>query len=274
MVFIDEIKEDRQTGIIEILYAHEPMPSFQKLSSFDKYKNFSFCAGFNRAKMIKGSFKDQPHLLVAGQSGKGKSTFLRGLITTTYLNQKNCEFSLIDLKGGLEFQLFESLPRVKVVPNIKRTLPILKTTKKLMESRAEFLKSAKCKDLDAFFKLPNHRKEKVNTKQINLNRQFIIVDEAADLFLKNPDTSASEAQEARKILSEIARKGRAGGFHLVIGTQRPDKKSLDPQIKANLGAVLCFYIQNNASSMTVLDSGRASDIPEIPGRAIWKVGSK
>ena len=45
------------------------------------------------------------------------------------------------------------------------------------------------------------------------------------------------------------------------------------QLKANLSGVLCFPMSNNASSMTVLDSGRATHLPFIPGRAIWKCGS-
>lgn len=102
----------------------------------------------------------------------------------------------------------------------------------------------------------------------------MLVDEAADLFLASAAVTAKQAAECRAILSAIARKGRALGVHLVLGTQRPDVKSLDPQIKANLTSVVCFQMKNNASSMTVLDSGRASHLPEIPGRAIWKKGNK
>jgi hypothetical protein len=44
------------------------------------------------------------------------------------------------------------------------------------------------------------------------------------------------------------------------------------QIKANLTGVLCFPMSNDASSMTVLGNGRATDLPVIPGRALWKSG--
>ena len=70
----------------------------------------------------------------------------------------------------------------------------------------------------------------------------------------------------------IARQGRAAGINLVIATQRPDSRSLDPQVKANLSGALCFPMQNDSSSITVLGNGRATDIPLIPGRAIWKEG--
>jgi len=58
----------------------------------------------------------------------------------------------------------------------------------------------------------------------------------------------------------------------MIGTQRPDKNAVDPQTKANLSGRLCFKMADNASSMTILDNGRATDLPIIPGRAVWQSG--
>ncbi len=110
-------------------------------------------------------------------------------------------------------------------------------------------------------------------KQI-LNREFIIVDEAAELFLASDKAKASDVQRARRILSDIARRGRAAGVHLIIATQRPDSRSLDPQVKANLPGVLCFQMVNDASSITVLGNGKATDLPPVPGRGIWKVGAQ
>ncbi len=62
------------------------------------------------------------------------------------------------------------------------------------------------------------------------------------------------------------------GVHLVLATQRPDSKAVDPQVKTNLIGICCFQMPNNVSSMTVLDSGKAAQLPDIPGRAIWKTG--
>ncbi len=78
---------------------------------------------------------------------------------------------------------------------------------------------------------------------------------------------------AKKILSRIARLGRAGGIHLILATQRPDVKAVDGQIKANLPARLAFYMSDQASSRTILDVTRAASLPDIKGRAIWKVAS-
>ena len=85
---------------------------------------------------------------------------------------------------------------------------------------------------------------------------------------------AREVQRARRLASKIAAQGRAVGIHLIIATQRPDRNALDPQTKANLVGKLCFQMSNTASSMTVLDNGRASELTPVPGRAIWQQGSE
>lgn len=99
------------------------------------------------------------------------------------------------------------------------------------------------------------------------------MDEAAEMFLSNALASADKVRAAKEILSRVARQGRSLGIHLVIATQRPDSRALDPQIKANLPGVLCFQMVNDISSITVLGNGRATDLPPIPGRGIWKTGS-
>ena len=83
-------------------------------------------------------------------------------------------------------------------------------------------------------------------------------------------TSTAQAKRAKHSAARIAAQGRVVGIHLVVATQRPDRHAVDPKIKANLVGRLCFRMANIASSMTVLDSKRATEIPEdIKGRAIW-----
>ena len=93
------------------------------------------------------------------------------------------------------------------------------------------------------------------------------------MFLTSALASADKVRAAKEILSRVARQGRSLGIHLVIATQRPDSRALDPQIKANLPGVLCFQMVNDISSITVLGTGRATDLPPVPGRGIWKASS-
>lgn len=264
--YIDDIKENRTKGTIEFILSKNSLPSSVNSNFEVSVKPFQFFVGETRSKEIVGSLNETPHLLIAGQTGGGKSTFLRNLITSFYLNSKNMKFTLIDLKGGLEFQIFEGLKNIAVIPSVESAILGLNEIQKELHKRMSYLKSKKIKDIVEIEK---------DTKEYKFfnHRHLVVVDEIAEMFLGSFNSDNKKLIEARRILSLIARQGRAVGIHLVVATQRPDSKSLDPQIKANLVGVLCFPMQNDSSSITVLGNGRATDLPLIPGRAIWKNGA-
>lgn len=266
-IHIDSIKENRERRSIEIIYSHIPMIEEYKYGADLSTRPLEFIVGRTRANLITTNFSQQPHLLIAGQTGGGKSTFLRQLIVHTHLNMKSASFLMIDLKGGLEFSLFENRKQFTVVPSVTSAIEELKKIDKILEERMSLLKSNDCKDIESYLK----KKEK-DSKLKFLNRQFVVVDEAAEMFLAGHHASSKDIQVARSVLSRIARQGRAVGAHLIIATQRPDSKSLDPQVKANLTGVLCFQMMNDSSSIAVLGNGRATDLPKVAGRAIWKSG--
>lgn len=265
-IFIDEIKENRERRAVDVIYSHFPMANEVLYSQGSSSRSYEFLVGQTRAHSITTSLRDTPHLLVAGQTGGGKSTFLRQLIVHLYIHEKGCKFLLIDLKGGLEFSMFENRKSFVVVPHVLAAVEQLQHINTLLDERMAFLKENQCKDIDSYFK-----KEKAE-KPVNLSRQIVVVDEAAEMFLAGHHAKSTEVQAARAILSRIARQGRAVGVHIVVATQRPDSRSLDPQVKANLTGVVCFQMMNDASSIAVLGNGRATDLPKIPGRAIWKNG--
>lgn len=276
-VYIDELRENRERGTIDIIYSHSPMPELTWIDNITGMRPLSFVIGKTRAHQIVSSLSKVPHLMVAGQTGGGKSTFLRGLITTLYLNNPDFDFTLIDLKGGLEFQTFERLPRVKVIPSVEQAITNLKNLEIILTERMALLKANDCKDIAAYLALPKDQRKTTDGNtgaSESLGRHLIVVDEAAEMFLAGGHADAGDIQVARRVLSQIARQGRSVGVHLVIATQRPDAKSLDPQVKANLTGVVCFQMLNDASSITVLGTGRATELPAIPGRAIWKCGAE
>jgi S-DNA-T family DNA segregation ATPase FtsK/SpoIIIE len=271
-IWIDTIQENREQGSIDIVYSHFKMPEVVTLGeSLTNLPRDTFVVGMSRAQQIKADFKKTPHFLVGGQTGGGKSTFLRQLITTLYLNNKDYQFKLIDLKGGLEFQIFENVPRIKVVPDVPKAIRLIGTLEKSLNYRFETLKMNGCKDIIAFFAKPvAERKYPKGQYREAISRTVVVIDEVADLFMANADMKAKEVQHAKRILSKVGAQGRAVGLHLIVATQRPDVKALDSQVKTHLVGVVCFPMANDASSMTVLGNGRATDLPMIPGRAIWK----
>ncbi len=266
-IFIDEVKENRENRTVDVIYSHYPMATEVAYSTEDAEAPFEFKVGQTRANTITTSLQKTPHLLVAGQTGGGKSTFLRQLIVHLHLQKKGINFLLIDLKGGLEFSMFENRKNFVVVPHVLAAVVNLQNTNSLLDKRMSFLKENGCKDIEAYFK----KKDKPANAP-DLSRHVIVVDEAAEMFLAGHHAKSKEVQTAREILSRIARQGRALGIHLIVATQRPDSKSLDPQVKANLTGVICFQMMNDSSSIAVLGNGRATDLPKVAGRAIWKNG--
>lgn len=274
--FIDEIKENREREEIKITYSLTSIPKFIQFKRLEVTAKNKIQIGQARGNKKFFDFTKDPHLLVAGQSGNGKSTFLRQAITSLYLNNKDMEFLLIDLKKGLEFQTFENLKRVLVIEDHIKALSEIKTLfDKELDYRMKLLKSNGVKDIDDFNKLA----EKINpdgTEYVGkkLCRKMLVIDEAAQLYFVSRGGSSKDANEARDYTNRLVATGRAAGIHIIICTQRPDRFSVDPITKANLTAKLCFRLPNQASSRVVLDSGRACELPEIKGRAVFQMGSE
>jgi len=268
-VYIDEIRERRGSGLIEVLYAYNPLPKYLETTEAPKKQPFIYPIGQTRGKKISVDFRQSPHLLVAGTSGGGKSTLLRNIITSLYLNHKSASFVLIDLKEGTEFQIFEDLERVDVVNVLKDTMSRFSVTSREMTDRMEAIRSNKCKDIDEY----NQMCKESNNKLKPMGRIFLVIDEASEFGLSTEKDKSEIVVEAKKALSRIARMGRACGVHLILGTQRPDVRSIDPQVKANLSSIVCFAVPNTATSMTILSNSKAASIPkDIKGRAVWKDG--
>ncbi len=261
--YIREIKELRQEGTEEILYSSEPETNSFTLNELQPLSPPRFVVGRKNGTTIFGSLKETPHLLVAGETGGGKSTFLRQFIVSLYENDKRAKFTLIDLKAGLEFYLFKDLPRIQIATDLDKAVVAISNLESEINRRFRILEENQCRDLDDY----------QDSEGKKLSRQIIVVDEVAELFLSGRAGWDVDLDKARITLNRIARQGRAIGIHLVVATQRPDSRALDPQIKANLSGVLCFPMVNDASSISVLGNGQATELPPVKGRAIWKNGN-
>ncbi len=269
-VKIESIKQHPQlTKVIEIELAAGEMPMTFNLDNVLSYKDFTFPIGKTRSEVVVGDLKKVPHYLFAGMTGKGKSTFIKTMISVLLANNKNLEVRFIDLKGT-EATEFDGHPRVVVATELKTACDEIKAIDKLIVDRRNLFLEAEVKDIESF----NQKAIRPDSKVLPLNRVVVVVDEIAQITPTLATDEHALVKEANLILNRISRMGRSFGIHLVVGVQKPDTKNLDSTIKANLEGILCFQVANRTQSQVVLDSNKASYLNSIPGRAIWQVGGE
>jgi len=191
------------------------------------------------AKIVTVDLTDGlPHMLIAGETGSGKSTILRSIITTIILtkNPHLLELYLIDLKNGAEFGIFRKCSMVKSFSrNTGEAEAILYKLQKEVDNRYDLFYKSDCVDIVEYNK--KHKKKKLTYK-------LLIIDEFADLMNEKDSIS---------IMETLAAKSRACGIHLLISTQRPDAKVLNGRIKANVPVVLGLKCLNEINSRVIID---------------------
>ena len=181
-----------------------------------------------------------PHLLVAGQTGSGKSVFIAVLAACLAMNNHpdDVRIVMIDVKM-VELIRFNGLPHLlgRVETDVQRILGVLRWLVNEMEHRYKLLESHRARDLGTY-----NRKVKAR-----LPRIVVIIDELADLMMSAPE-------QVEVNLVRLAQKARAVGIHLVVATQRPSTDVVTGLIKANFPARLAFAVASGIDSRVILDS--------------------
>ncbi|KZO00620.1 FtsK/SpoIIIE domain-containing protein [Pseudobacillus badius] len=237
-------------GVLKIKVYNEPLVTNfgADESLFDENKGWEVVVGMSRTGKTIHDFERRPHMIAAGATGYGKSEFIKLLITAlTYNQPENVRFNLIDLKGGLELGRFKDMKQVtEFGRNPSEAKDILKKIQKDMNQTLDDLFEKGFKDV----------KEAGQKERI-----FVVIDEAADI---------ADDKACMAIVTDIARRGRAAGYRLIYATQYPTNETLPSQVRANIGARMCFRLETGAQSRAVLDEEGAEKLPEIEGRAIFR----
>ena len=181
-----------------------------------------------------------PHLLIAGQTGAGKSVCINSIIASLLLTKypEQVRLILIDPKM-VELQAFRDVPHLltPVVTDMRKAPKILDWAVNEMEQRYELLAAAGVRDIKSFNELEDeekherlaehHTTEEIERMQLHLPYVVLIVDELADLMM----TSAKEVEQS---ICRLAQKSRAVGIHVILATQRPSVDVITGLIKANI----------------------------------------
>jgi S-DNA-T family DNA segregation ATPase FtsK/SpoIIIE len=219
--------------------------------------------GKNHKGILYHDFEKYCHLLCGGVTRFGKTVFMKEVMNTLILNNpQDVEIYVLDLKAGLEFYKYKSLPQVKEV-----ACDVFESAELLNQITQDLKK----REL--------HFREKGYTNIIETpikKRTYVFVDEGAELspnIVKTKDAK-KYAEFCQAALSEIARIGGGLGYRLIYATQYPTKEAVPMQVKMNIVARLSFVCASQVSSRVLLDEIGAESLPSIPGRAIYLVEKK
>jgi len=255
---------------IRITYRTKEFPKIVKYEDFhndEKEKPYKFGVGLAiNGEKIFCTLPEMVHLLVAGETGGGKSTFLRQFVVDLLKSPTPIKMYLVDLKGGVEFLPFKNEPRVTLIKDFQESSNTITKLNHELDKRLKLFEEQEVND----FTLYNEK------SKVKLPRVVVVIDECAEIFMTSSSINPSIKEFVRNIrykIGRLARLSRAVGIHLVLATQRPDKGAIDMQTKDNMVSRLCFRVNNDYASQMVLRDGRAAKLPKVNGRAIWKGGS-
>ena len=178
----------------------------------------------------------QPHLLIAGSTGSGKSVLINSLIfTALYKPPTVAAFILIDPKR-VELHDFAGLPHcIRYASEPDEIAATLGEAVALMEERYKRMQAAR-------------------QKQTTERDIYIIIDEFADLM-------TTQKRQTLAPLQRLAQLGRAAGLHLIAATQRPTRDIINGQIKVNLDSRLALRCPTAQDSRNIINTKGAETLP-------------
>jgi S-DNA-T family DNA segregation ATPase FtsK/SpoIIIE len=201
-------------------------------------------------KAIGTDLAKQPHILIAGTTGSGKSGCVNALLSSILLRATPNEVRLVlvDPKQ-VELNYYESIPHLltPVVTSPRLAANVLQNLIREMEQRYTHMAPLRARNIIELNKIRKKMGEPP------LPYILCVIDELADLMMVAP----TEVEDA---IIRLAQKARAVGIHLVLATQRPSADVITGLIKANVPARIAFAVSSQVDSRVILDSGGAESL--------------
>jgi S-DNA-T family DNA segregation ATPase FtsK/SpoIIIE len=199
-----------------------------------------------------------PHVLIAGQTGSGKSVMINTVIASILFSAKpdEVQFIMIDPKM-VELTMYDGIPHLiaPVVSNAKKAAYALRNAVGIMEERLRILAEKKVRNIATYNEhvLRENKAAGLGTPPALMPYLVIVIDELADLMI----LAQNEVEDS---ITRLAQLSRAVGMHLVIATQRPSTNVITGIIKANLPVRMSFQVSSKIDSRVILDSNGAEQL--------------
>jgi len=221
-------------------------------------------AGATKLQTMKLGRGTSQHMLVAGKTGSGKSTFLHIVITNLALHYSPDEvnFYLIDFKKGVEFKDYatRNLPHASVIAiesDREFGVSALQRLSGELQERGELFRRHGVQDIAGF--------RNANPTE-SMPRILLIVDEFQEFFIEDDKIS----QSATLLLDRLVRQGRAFGIHVILGSQTlGGAYSLARSTLGQVAVRVALQCSESDAHLILSEENTAARLLTRPGEAIY-----
>ena len=235
-------------------------------------------AGATKLQYLRLGRGTSQHVLVAGKTGAGKSSFLHALITNLALHYgpDEVEFYLVDFKKGVEFKTYATneLPHARVIgieSDREFGVSVLERLDGILKERGELFREHGVQDIESYrdsmtLKADGSRPKADGQRPVGLPRIMLVVDEFQEFFVEDDAMS----QSASLLLDRLVRQGRAFGIHVLLGSQTlGGAYSLARSTLGQVAVRIALQCSESDAHLILSEENTAARLLTRPGEAIY-----